>query len=215
MHIFLAREIVEKHKRDESSVGDVCAPLWKKMLHLNIPAKVRVFAWRLCMKAIPSMLNMSNRGIQVDPTCPICCGEPESTEHAIIYSEAAKRVWSKWDECPLCLNESNKEIVDLALCLLERGTQRDMEIFFGVAWMIWYNRNQIVYEGNGVSEDHIWETAIQMIKEFKGTRSWDINIPKRNEKAWTPPPVGFFKINVDGAVPSVNGHSGMGVIIRD
>ena len=47
------------------------------------------------------------------------------------------------------------EIVDLALCLLEKGTQRDMEIFFGVAWMIWYNRNQIVHEGNGVSEDHI------------------------------------------------------------
>ena len=81
--------------------------------------------------------------------------------------------------------------------------------------MIWYNRNQIVHEGNGVSEDHIWETAIQMIKEFKGTRSWDINSPQRNEKAWTPPPVGFFKINVDGAVPSVDGHSGVGVVIRD
>ena len=54
-----------------------------------------------------------------------------------------------------------------------------------------------------------------MIKEFKGTRSWDINISQRNEKAWTPPHVGFFKINVDGAVPSVDGHSEMGVIIRD
>ena len=29
------------------------------------------------------------------------------------------------------------------------------------------------------------------------------------------PPVGFFKINVDGAVPSVEGHSRVGVIIRD
>lgn len=66
------------------------------------------------MKTIPSMLNMSNKGIQVDPTCPICGGEPESTEHAIIYYEAAKRVRSKWDECPICLNESNREIVDLA-----------------------------------------------------------------------------------------------------
>ena len=62
------------------------------------------------------------------------------------------------------------EIVDLALRLLEKGTQRDLEIFFGVAWMIWYNRNQIVHEGNGVSEEHIWETAIQMIKEFKGIK---------------------------------------------
>ena len=54
-----------------------------------------------------------------------------------------------------------------------------------------------------------------MIKDFKGTRSWDINIPQRNEKAWTPSPVGFFKINMDGAVPSVDGHSGVDIIIRD
>ena len=27
--------------------------------------------------------------------------------------------------------------------------------------------------------------------------------------------MGFFKINVDGAIPSVNGHSGVGVVIRD
>ena len=107
------------------------------------------------------------------------------------------------------------EIVDLALCLLDKGTQRDMEIFFGVAWMIWYNRNQIVHEGIGVSEDHIWETAIQMIKEFKGIGGWEINSNQRSEKVWTPPPVGFFKINVDGAVPSVDGHSGVGVVIRD
>ena len=90
-----------------------------------------------------------------------------------------------------------------------------MEIFFGVAWMIWYNRNQVVHEGKGVFEDYIWETAIQKIKDFKGTKNQDINNPQRNEKAWTPPSVGFFKINVDGVVPSVEGHSGVGVIIRD
>ena len=52
---FLAREIIEKHERGEFSVGDICAPLWKNMWHLNILAKVRIFAWRLCMKAIPLM----------------------------------------------------------------------------------------------------------------------------------------------------------------
>ena len=71
---FLAREIIEKHERGESLVGDICAPLWKNMWHLNILAKVRIFAWRPCMKAIPSMPNMCNMGIQVDPTCPICYG---------------------------------------------------------------------------------------------------------------------------------------------
>ena len=41
---FLAREIIEKHERGESLVGDICAPLWKKMWHLNILARVRIFA---------------------------------------------------------------------------------------------------------------------------------------------------------------------------
>ena len=84
------------------------------------------------MKAIPSMLNICNRGIQVNPTCPICNGEPESIEHVIIQREATKRVWSKWNDNLICLNESNREIMDLALYLLEKGTQGDMEIFFGV-----------------------------------------------------------------------------------
>ena len=48
------------------------------------------------MKVIPSMLNICNRGIQVNPTCPICNGERESTKHAILQCEVAERVWSKW-----------------------------------------------------------------------------------------------------------------------
>ena len=40
---FLAREIIEKHERGESSVGDVCAPLLKKMWHLNPPGQSENF----------------------------------------------------------------------------------------------------------------------------------------------------------------------------
>ena len=32
---------------------------------------------------------------------------------------------------------------------------------------------------------------------------------------WEPPLVGFYTINVDGAIPSTNGQSGVGLLIRD
>ena len=62
---YVARKILVGCDRGESSTGDTQALLWKKMWHLNIPAKVRNFAWRLCTDAIPTMLNINKRGIQV------------------------------------------------------------------------------------------------------------------------------------------------------
>ena len=32
------------------------------------------------------------------------------------------------------------------LDILKNGTTCDLEVFFGVAWSVWYNRNQVAYE---------------------------------------------------------------------
>nr|POE81914.1 hypothetical protein CFP56_08237 [Quercus suber] len=72
-----------------------------------------------------------------------------------------------WDDYPISLMGNNMDIPDLAVEILHQGTQRDLEKFFRVAWRIWYNRNQVLYEANGTSEAHIWGAAIHMIKDFK------------------------------------------------
>ena len=38
------------------------------------------------------------------------------------------------------------DIFDVALDILKNGTNRDLEVFFGVAWSVWYNRNQVAFE---------------------------------------------------------------------
>ena len=93
------------------------------------------------MNAIPTMVNLNRRGIQVDVLCPICKMEEEAVEYVILRCELAKAVWSKWSEGPGNILESRSDISDLALKIINQGTQRDLEIFFGVAWTIWYHRN--------------------------------------------------------------------------
>ena len=120
-----------------------------------------------------------------------------------------------WDDCPISLLENNMDIPDLAIEILHQGTQRDLEKFFGVAWRIWYNRNHVLYEANGTSEAHIWGVAICMIEDFKKANGLDFKHKMDKKDHWEPPPVGFYIINVDGAIPLANGHSGIGIIVRD
>ena len=120
-----------------------------------------------------------------------------------------------WDDCPISLLENNMDIPDLAIEILHQGTQRDLEKFFGVAWRIWYNRNHVLYEANGTSEAHIWGAAIRMIEDFKEANGLDFKHKMDKKDHWEPPRVGFYIINVDGAIPLANGHSGIGIIVWD
>ena len=85
------------------------------------------------MNAIPTMLNLNKRGIQVDVLCSICKNEEEAVEHAILNCELAKAVWSKWSDGPGKILESKCDISDLDLTIISQRTQSDLENFLGVA----------------------------------------------------------------------------------
>ena len=105
-------------------------PLWKKMCHLNIPEKVCIFAWRICMNAIPTMMNLNKRAVQTDAICPIYRKEVETVEHAILKCDLAKTVSSNWNDCPTRILECNCDISDLALAIISQGAQSDLEKLF-------------------------------------------------------------------------------------
>ena len=73
----------------------------------------------------------------------------------------------------------------------------------------------MLYEANGTSEAHIWGAAIRMIEDFKEANGLKIKHMRYKKDNWEPPPVGFYTINVDGAIPLANGHSGIEVVVRD
>ena len=61
---YVALSLVETNNEGESSAGDPRSLLWKKVWHLNLPKKIRIFAWRACMNALPTMQNLRVRGGQ-------------------------------------------------------------------------------------------------------------------------------------------------------
>ena len=196
---YIATRMIDTVEEGKCSSGDSRNPLWRKLWHLNIPPKVRIFAWKMCMNALPTYVNLQKRGVNICDFCPACGMEPESIVHVFIKYEVAKRVWRCWLDCPLDLLNINMDIVDIALEVLKSGTPSDLECFFLVAWAIWHNRNTIVHEFTYQTPMQIWTFATNLNVELKRSLLACPQNLSRSKGKWLAPSPGVFKINVDGA----------------
>ena len=164
---YIAIRVLDSKEEGESSSGDARSPLWKKLWHLNIPPMVCIFAWKMCLNALPTLVNLQRRVINTYDICPACGKEPESNFHIFVKCEVARRVWSCWVNSHVNMMDVNMDIIDIAMELVDLGTSSDLEVFFGVAWAIWYNRNKTVHKALSHHPDQIWFFAKKYIHEFK------------------------------------------------
>lgn len=67
----------------ESSNNEENKRWWSKFWHLNIPPKIKMFGWRLCMNWLPTFYNLAKKGVKVDSICPRCGLAPELTTHCL------------------------------------------------------------------------------------------------------------------------------------
>ena len=101
------------------------------------------------MNALPTFVNLQRKGVDICDVCPACGMELKTNFHVFVKCEVAKRVWSCWLDCPTVLLNVNRNILDIAMEILESSTSS------GAAWAIWYNRNRIVYESSSQIPNHI------------------------------------------------------------
>ena len=132
-------KMVDSSEEGESFCADPRGRLWKKVWHLNIPSKIKIFAWRACVDALPTMVNLKKRGIGENDFCHCCGRKVESIFYSIIHCEMAKRVWDCQDIHFVENGQELYDVSDVVLQILDKRTVRDLEIIFGVAWSIWYN----------------------------------------------------------------------------
>ena len=105
--------------------------------------------------------------------------------------------------------------MDIALDIAEKDSSFALELFFAVAWSIWWNCNQALHEDSGAPPRQNWEMANRILGDYKEACSYS-NLPLVSSLTkWKAPPTGFIKINVDGTASDDGRPSSIGVIIRD
>jgi hypothetical protein len=210
--------------------------VWK----LQVPPKVRIFVWRLINDGLATKQNKKTRKLAMTGTCQLCGMEDESAYHAVVRCPHAiklrKEIRKEWkipgeEE----LNWSGPLWLLLLSDRFDVATNSRLALLF---WRTWFVRNEVVHNGRWIwvsgsiaflqdylqlmqnchKPGYVIDTKGKSIcteQDYRGNENNLSNKPVTNTYAWTKPPQGWVKINVDGAFDAGSNRAGIGVIIRD
>ncbi|KAL0008804.1 hypothetical protein SO802_010306 [Lithocarpus litseifolius] len=90
----LALEEQQRFALGDCSNGLVRRKIWKAVWQLNVPQKIKHFAWRAGQDILATKLNLAKQKIAPNGICELSGKGEESVNHLFWFCEHAKGVWS-------------------------------------------------------------------------------------------------------------------------
>ena len=215
----LALEEQKQTAMADCSNGATRRRLWKTIWSLNIPQKIKFFAWKASRDILASKQNLAKRKITENGVCELCGKEEESICHLLWLCDHAKEVWrnSKF-VLPFDIS-ANWKFTDVLGSLQRNEHLRPglVEQVTTVCWGIWKNRNDLRMGGNGKAGRTILRNAMNLVAEYQSAneaKTEHLRVTTATV-SWQPPSHGHYKVNIDGAVFTKRKQAGAGVVIRD
>ena len=105
--------------------------------------------------------------------------------------------------------------LDLLWLVMDAKPVQDLEAFTTTTWFLWNNRNFVRHGGQCKLAFKILKDSKQYLEEFREV--FELPFPRQPYplKSWSPPQIGWYKVNIDGAVFKDIGHCGIGVVVRN
>ena len=133
--------------------------------------RIQMFIWKCMQQSIGVKECLANRGISLDTTCPLCHLEAESIMHALRDCVLVKAIWQQLGTQCLYPTFFSQDIRDW---LTTNGGLKSSQIVVGIPWnvifsfaiwLIWKQRNQVVFKNRGVNPN-LGKVIISQASEF-------------------------------------------------
>ena len=89
------------------------------------------------------------------------------------------------------------------------------ELFAILAWSLWFCRNKIRVNELGKVPHDVVSWANNFRHEYQSIKKGTNADRQKENVKWVPPPQGWFKVNVDGAIFKETNKAGIGVVVCD
>ncbi|GKA41711.1 RNA-directed DNA polymerase, eukaryota, reverse transcriptase zinc-binding domain protein, partial [Tanacetum coccineum] len=128
-----------------------------------VPIKVNIHAWKVKLDILPTRLNISKRGMDIESIlCPLCEKNVESSSHIFFTCPISREIFRKvllWWEIDVVMVSSYDEWLEWLLSI--RLHSKHKELFEGVCyvlwWYIWNFRNKSIFGSACPSKTLIFE----------------------------------------------------------
>jgi hypothetical protein len=175
---------------------------WTSLWHIQVPAKLKVFLWRLARQSLPTADLLSRRHITTSSSCGIC-GAVDSWRHSLLECMMARCVWALTDEELLehmCqVNEAQART--WLFSMIDTLTHNQLTRMCVTLWAIWQARRKAIHEDSFQSplNTHCFiDSFIRELDQMKKPKPAKVGRgPTFALARWIPPPPGMAKLNVD------------------
>jgi len=200
-----------------------------------VAQKVKFFIWKLVRNGLDVQSNRLSHHLIFDATCLICGMEPEDGHHAMVrctfasaLRHALRQSWNLPDDSAFTYTGPG-----WVLALLDSANKDLRAKLMLLFWRIWHHRNDNVF-GNGqcpISVSVIFlENYLRPLKlcgdtappvNAKGKTPCTSNpdfLCQNDQRTiqtrypWTPPPLGWIKLNVDAGFDPITRQAGLGFV---
>jgi hypothetical protein len=94
-------------------------PMWKNLWKLEVPAKVKIYCWRIMHGIISLKAILFSRHIGDSGICPICNIEDEDVLHMLFNCQGAANIGERWALRRRCLKQrdwTGRDLMSLNSC---------------------------------------------------------------------------------------------------
>jgi ribonuclease HI len=197
-------------------------PMWDTIWKLKVPAKVKIYLWRLMQETIPCRAVLANRHVEVSAQCPLCEIGAEDTKHMLFQCPRAKLIWRKLGLEDLIdkassIDRAGQAVLEYLLCSEHQfttvlGQSSIPELVAITTWYLWWERRQAV-QGEKVKDPA--RTAIAIGALYSNFTAANSSKPKLRTMGWVKPLQNFVKVNVDASFDADDLRGATGAVIRD
>ncbi|KAL3812661.1 hypothetical protein ACJIZ3_013929 [Penstemon smallii] len=189
---------------------------WDWIWKIYAPPKVKHFIWSCLSNALPVRSQLQHRKLLDEAFCLRCGNGDETIVHCLSTCSYARQIWALSNLPYSSYSNSSFDSESWFNQVRSRLDNSDFGFFASLCWWIWYSRNKFMWEANDIQP----LILVNSVREFHGRFVSSKSIlkppaPDRSSTSWSPPSLGFTKLNFDAAVLNNGAGIGIGIVARN
>ncbi|GLT29719.1 hypothetical protein SLA2020_045650 [Shorea laevis] len=185
--------------------------------------KIKYFIWLLVHGRIKSMEFLHNLGIVQDPIGKVCNDHVETIDHIFRGCPSAVTVLNMLLPGSLDTNHTIMEFNSWIKLHIGKKTPSSFHripwtvIFCFALWMIWNQRNHIIYCGSQVNARAMADMVVDRAIEYWASQPMPLGGKTKQPRliSWELPPHEWIKLNTDSSVMGNPGKGSCGGLFRN
>uniref|UniRef100_A0A7N2LTU8 Reverse transcriptase zinc-binding domain-containing protein n=2 Tax=Quercus lobata TaxID=97700 RepID=A0A7N2LTU8_QUELO len=122
---------------------------WRKLWKMQVPQKIRHFAWRAACDILPTKANLRLRHVLMDNVCEECGATAETFIHLLWECQRARETWASFKNFRILVPTHFRSFMDfLWFVLMEADwSSEDSAMAVSLVWTLRTHRNEVRHGG--------------------------------------------------------------------